>query len=375
MADVRAFPALRYAGSVEPVLAPPYDVLSDEQVAELKASNPHSVVYLTRPGSDYQGAADTLRRWTDEGVLERESRPMLYLHETQIEPGRSRLDLIAALRVEPYGTGAVVPHERTHRGPKEDRLALLRATATSLEPLWFLAPGLRARLAAAPPAREVREFNYEGRRHVLQTIDDAAWAGRIHEALDSQPVLIADGHHRYETTLAYAEERGGHPDAASRFTLALLTDLGDPGLEVLATHRVLRGGAAVTGGEPASSLAEVLSRIEGRVAAGYYRQGRFQVLPLEGTVAAAELHDQVIDNLLQRRNPEVHLRYTRDAREAVRLVDEGWGNHAFFLGTPDLNAILTAARRGVTMPQKTTYFAPKPPSGMAFHELSAAPVL
>ena len=375
MADVRGFPALRYAGDLEPVLAPPYDVLSDEQVAALKAADPHSVVYLTRPGTDYQGAAKTLQRWIEDGVLEREPKPVVYLHETHLEPGRSRLDLIAALRVEPYGTGAVVPHERTHRGPKEDRLALLRATATSLEPLWFLAEGLRSRLATAPAPRDVREFTYEGRQHVLRTIDDAAWISRIHEDLRPQPVLIADGHHRYETTLAYAEERGGPADAASRFTLALLTDLSDPGLEVLATHRVLRGGVGVTGGEAASSLDEVLARIEGQVAAGYYRQGRFQVLPLEGTVPAVDLHEQVVDNLLQQRDPEEYLRYTRDPHEAVRLVDEGWGDHAFFLGTPDLSAILGAARQGVTMPQKTTYFAPKPPSGMAFHELTSTPVL
>ena len=262
-----------------------------------------------------------------------------------------------------------------HRGPKADRLALLRATATSLEPLWFLAEGLRARLAGAPPPAEVREFTFEGRKHVLRTIDDAAWIARIHQELSSQPVLIADGHHRYETTVAYAEERGRPPDSASRFTLALLTDLADPGLQVLANHRVLRGGGPVSGGEPAASLEEVLVRIEGRMAAGHYRQGRFQVLPLEGAVAAVALHEQLIDNLLQKRDPEQHLLYTRDPQEAVRLVDEGWGDHPFLLGTPDLGAILSAARAGVTMPQKTTYFVPKPPSGMAFHELTDAPLL
>ncbi|MGH7913017.1 MAG: DUF1015 family protein, partial [Candidatus Dormibacteraceae bacterium] len=187
--------------------------------------------------------------------------------------------------------------------------------------------------------------------------------------------LIADGHHRYETMLAYTAERGGAEDAASRFTLALLTDLADPGLAAVATHRVLRGGVAVTGGEPAASLDEVLRRIDGEVAAGYYRDGRFQVLPLEGSVAALELHRQVVDNLLQRRDPEQHLRYTRDAAEAVRMVDDGAGDHAFFLGPPDLGAVLAAARQGVTMPQKTTYFAPKPPSGMAFHRLTDVPLL
>lgn len=375
MADLRGFPALRYAGDLEPVVAPPFDVLSDQEVAALRARSEHSVVRLTRPGTEYAAAAATLGRWIDEGVLVRESHPVMYLQETEIAPGRSRLDLIAALRVEPYESGAVVPHERTHRGPKEDRLALMRATRTSLEPLWFLAPGLRALLEAAPAPREVREFTFEGRQHMLRTIDDADWISELHTLLRAEPVMIADGHHRYETTLAYAAEREGDAGAAFRFTLALLTDLADPGLDVVATHRVLRGGVRVTGGEPASSLEDVLARIQGRVAAGYYHQGRFQVLPLEGTVAAAELHEQVIDNLLQRRDPEEHLRYTRDPREAVRLVDEGWGDHAFLLGPPDLAAILAAARRGVTMPQKTTYFAPKPPSGIAFHELTDRPLL
>jgi uncharacterized protein (DUF1015 family) len=105
------------------------------------------------------------------------------------------------------------------------------------------------------------------------------------------------------------------------------------------------------------------------VAAGYYHAGRFQVLPLEGEVPVLELHRQVIDNILGKRQAEDHLAYTRDPEEAVRWVDEGRGAAAFFLDTPDMAAVLRAAREGTTMPQKTTYFHPKPPSGMAFHRL------
>lgn len=371
VADVRAFRALRYAGPLDTVLSPPYDVLTEQQVAALRAACPHCAVRLTRPGSDYAGAATELEQWIAEGVLIEEQRPVMYFHETRLaeaEP-RRRLDLIAALRVEPYESGAVVPHERTHQGPKEDRLALFRATRASLEPLWFLAEDLRGLLAGAPAPSEVREFAFEGQQHVLRTIDDPAWQARVHAFFARRPVLIADGHHRYETMLAYAKERGGADDAASHFTLALLTDLADPGLQVVATHRVLTGGVPVTGGEPADSLTEVLQRVEHDVAAGYYRDGRFQVLPLEGRVAALELHRQVIDNLLGKRDPEQHLAYTRDAEEAVRSVDEGRGDAAFFLGPPDLEAVLAAAREGTTMPQKTTYFAPKPPTGMAFLRL------
>jgi uncharacterized protein (DUF1015 family) len=193
----------------------------------------------------------------------------------------------------------------------------------------------------------------------------------IAAALAPLPVLIADGHHRYETTLAYSQEAGGPPDAASRFTLAALTDLDDPGLEVLPTHRVMKAGIAVTGGEAAGSLEEVLAAIQGKVAAGVYREGRFQVLPLEGEVAVVDLHRQVIDNILGKRNPEDYLLYTRDPEEAVRWVDSGVGVTAFFLDAPDLRQVLRLAQEGKTLPQKSTYFHPKPPSGMVIHRLDA----
>jgi uncharacterized protein (DUF1015 family) len=383
MADVRPFRGLRYSEPLEAVVAPPYDVLTKDQVAEYRAHSPHNVVRLTRPGDDYEGAARLLEEWQAEGVLVEEPEPAMYVHETAYDPpheatglrgdpgdGRRRLDLLAVLRLEPYEARAVLPHERTHRGPKQDRLALLRATAASLEPLWFLAEGLRGLLESAPTS-QARRFQYAGERHTLRTVTDPAWIRAASGALAAREVLIADGHHRYETTLAYSQEVDGGPDAAARFTLALITDLADPGLVVLPTHRLLKAGVAVTGGEPAASLEETLSALRGRVAAGAYRDGRYQVLPLEGEVAAMELHRQVIDNVLGKRDPEEYLAYTRDPREAVRWVDSGAGVAAFLLDAPDLGAVLKVAREGTTMPQKTTYFFPKPPSGMVFHRLDS----
>jgi len=115
----------------------------------------------------------------------------------------------------------------------------------------------------------------------------------------------------------------------------------------------------------------VLEAIQGKVAAGVYRDGRFQVLPLEGELAVVELHRQVIDNILGRRSPEDFLLYTRDPEEAVRWVDSGVGVSAFFLDAPDLRQVLSLAREGKTLPQKSTYFHPKPPSGMVIHRLDA----
>jgi uncharacterized protein (DUF1015 family) len=373
IADVRALPGIRYqlarAGELSRLVAPPYDVIPEAELAGYEALSPYNVVRLTRPGRDYDGAARRFQEWLAGGILAAET-PSMYIHEVQFGGGRRR-DLLARLRLQPYEDRVVLPHERTHRGPKEDRLALLRATKANLEPLWFLYEG---RGSGLPQIVEVVTGRKpavvfkgpEETEHRLWVISDPALHAAVHSALEPLPVLIADGHHRYETSLAYAEEVGGEPDADSRFTLALLTDLDDPGLEVLPTHRVLKAGVAVTGGEEKASLAETLAALRGRVAAGAYRDHRFQVLPLEGALALVELHGQVIDNILGKRNPEEFLLYTRDAAEAVRWVDEGVGSAAFFLDAPDLRMVLKLAQEGKTLPQKSTYFHPKPPSGMVF---------
>jgi uncharacterized protein (DUF1015 family) len=353
-------------------VAPPYDVIPESELPRYRALSPYNVIRLTRPGTDYQSAAQTFETWTQEGVLQADP-PSMYVHEVELD-GRKRRDLVAALRLQPYEDRVVLPHERTHRGPKEDRLALLRATKVSLEPLWFIYEGRGTHLSAtvervAARAPAVSFTGPEGMRHRLWVISDQAIHESIHAVFESRSVLIADGHHRYETTLAFAEELGGPPDAASRFTLALLTDLDDAGLEVLPTPRVLKAGVAVTGGEPKGSLEETLAALQGRVAAGTYRDHQFQVIPLEGEVPVVELHEQVIDNILGKRSPEELLLYTRDAAEAVRWVDEGVGVAAFFLSPPDLRQVLKLARDGKTLPQKSTYFHPKPPSGMLFHRL------
>jgi len=341
-------------------------------VARYEALSPYNVVRLTRPGQDYDRAARTFQEWKAAGILAADP-PSMYLHEVRFA-GRRRRDLVAALRLQPYEDRVVLPHERTHRGPKEDRLALMRATNASLEPLWFLFEGRDNGLpqiidvvSARNPA--VVFTGPDGTEHRLWVISDPALHSAIHAALEPLPVLIADGHHRYETALAYAEELGGDAQAASRFTLALLTDLDDPGLEVLPTHRVFKAGVAVTGGEDRATLEETLAALTGRVAVGAYRDHRFQVLPLEGEVPVVELHSQVIDNILGKRNPEEFLLYTRDPAEAVRWVDGGAGSAAFFLDTPDLRLVLKLAQEGKTLPQKSTYFHPKPPSGMVFFEL------
>ena len=375
MAHVRPFHGTRYAvPDLGPVVSPPYDVIPEEALAGYRQRSPYNVVRLIRPGTDYAGAAALERSWLDSGVLADDRGPAFYLHEQRFD-GRSRRGLIGAVRLSPYGEGEVLPHERTHGGAKADRLELYRATATALEPLWFVYQGsgtelpklLDAGFAAEPTTCFTTD---DGGEHRFWTATDGAWQEAVSGAFAVLPLLIADGHHRYETAMTYAAEVGASGESAANHAMVLLVDIEDPGLVVLPTHRVMRiAPIAVTGGDPSASLAEMLAALRGRVAAGHYAGGRFQVLPLEGDLALVELHRQLIDNLLGKRSAEEVLIYTRDPEEAVRWVDEGKGQQAFFLDAPDLTMVLKLAQEGKVLPQKSTFFHPKPPSGMVFQRL------
>jgi uncharacterized protein (DUF1015 family) len=375
MARVRPFHGTRYTlPDLGPVVSPPYDVIPEEALPGYRERSPYNVVRLIRPGTDYTGAGTLERSWLESGVLREDSDPAFYLHEHSFE-GRKRRGLIAAVRLSPYSAGEVLPHEQTHGGAKADRLELYRATATAFEPLWFVYRGTGTdlpRLLDAGFAAEPRSTfrTDDGSEHWLWIAADPAWQAEVTRAFTELPLLIADGHHRYETALTYAAEVGPSSDAAASHAMVLLVDIDDPGLVVLPTHRVIRvAPVAVVGGEPAGSLAETLAALRGKVAAGHYAGGRFQVLPLEGELALVELHRQLIDNLLGKRSAEEVLLYTRDAEEAVRWVDEGRGQQAFFLDAPDLAVVLKLAQQGRVLPQKSTFFHPKPPSGMVLQRL------
>lgn len=228
---------------------------------------------------------------------------------------RARIELVAELRPVHLDGGAVRAVERATPEEVERRLVELRR-GVEPEPCLLL-------------AEDIRPLLESGR------IEEAA------RALASRPLLLVAGHDAYEAALA-----------DGRAAPVVIADLADPGLAPRPLHRVLTAGVAVTGGDPAGSLAELLQAIRGRVAAGTYRDGGFQLLPLEGEAAVVELHRQVIDNILGRRRPEDHLIYTGDPEEAVRLVDSGAGVAAFFVDAPDARAVWELARLGKTMPRR-----------------------
>src|SRR6266542_2435019 len=238
---------------------------------------------------------------------------------------------VISLRVEPYETGAVLPHERTHSGPKEGRLRLLRATRTQLEPIFLL--------------YEEEALEQPSRAPDLQSGGDKLWRiGSAPDFADTQ-LLIADGHHRYETALAYAEE-GGSP-----FLMVVLVPTGQEGLTIFPTHRVAQRLNGVSGtpiDEPDEELPGVV----------VYRGGRYELVPGEG------LDVEIVDRIA----PE-GVTYTPRRDEAVATVDRGDAEAAFLLRPTRIEDVWAIARRGETMPQKSTYFYPKLTSGLLFHPL------
>ena len=253
MAEVRPLQALHYnlgaIPSLADVTAPPYDVIDPRQRAELLARSPLNVVEIDLPqapagGDPYEHAAETLEAWTLQGVLTADREPAIWaLTQDYQGPDGSRhtrRGFLARVRVTEYGPGLVRPHERTQPGPKEDRLRLTEATRHNLSPIFALHPGDAWRHIEphldADPWGEVTDP--DGTVHRIWRVADPA----VHEALAAEladaELLIADGHHRYETARVYADEIGG--EGPHRYTLMCLVSLEDPGLTVFGTHRLLR---------------------------------------------------------------------------------------------------------------------------------------
>jgi uncharacterized protein (DUF1015 family) len=343
MAVVKPFRALRYdtgtAGPLEALVAPPYDVISPEQRDELKARSPHNVVRLTLP-DDEEEAARTLDDWRAQGVLVEEPPAFWALEQDYVGPdgiARTRFGIVGSLKVEPYETGTVLPHERTHAGPKEGRLRLLRATRVQLEPIFLLYDG------AAPVTRPGREPDLEVEGARLWRLDDPTLA----RAFDDKQLLIADGHHRYETAVAFAQEEG---TPASAQMLVVLVSTEDPGLEIFPTHRLFEAPRRLESDGNGAGAGEVVELT---------REGRRSV-----PVPAGMLDVQLVDTL-----GHEGISYTADADEAERRVRDGEAAVAYLLRPTRIEDVFAHARRGEVLPQKTTYFFPKLISGLLFHPL------
>ena len=351
MADVRPFRAVRYADPSTAVTAPPYDVLDEPQRAELRARDPHNVVWLTAD-PDEAKAGRRFGEWLAEGVLVRDETPAIWVLEQDVPDGagRTRMGIAASLRAEPYSTGVVLPHEQTHAGTRRRRLRLLRAAQAQLEPLFFLYDG-------APP------LAVPDRAPDLEAGDTRLWRLEgdhgVTEAFAGTQLLIADGHHRYETAVRFAEEGG---DAR---LLAVLVSTEDPGLAILPTHRVFEGRPDIRlDGEPFATPDEALAAL----AAEPFDHSAAVLVRRDATHVVRGGPGELDPELVERFGRE-GIGYTPDAADAVERVRSGAADCAFLLRATRIEDVFDHARRGLTMPPKSTYFFPKLLSGLLFHPL------
>jgi uncharacterized protein (DUF1015 family) len=396
MSDIRPFAALRYARDLATRMAPPYDVLDDAERAAF-ARDPENIVHLTLPpgpsgARDYAGAAQLLKKWTDSGVLVRDSRPALYVSEERIADGRVRRGFQAAVRLAEYSERVILPHERTMAGPKQDRLLLTRAVHANLEPLFFLyedrAQQLDALLQTALKGPSViRTRTTEGTELSLAPLTDVGEIEAIRSFLAERPLVIADGHHRYETMLRYRDEqraeRGGGTQAEHEFVLAYLVNAFDPGSRIQAIHRLLSGEirdpAAVLSGagfhsEPLSenSPQAVLDTLARRSAAEHV----FALVKPGGAVEIAGrgrgsrldvevLHEELLPGL------GGDLSFDAQPARLMQTLRARRGSLAILMHPLDADALFRTVQAGAVLPQKSTFFAPKIPAGLALRTLDA----
>jgi uncharacterized protein (DUF1015 family) len=394
MADLQPLRTLRYepsaVGSLEDVIAPPYDVIDAELRARLAARSPYNVGALDLPPS-YEEAATTLSDWRARGVLVREDEPAVWVlrqdYDAPDGQRRTRTGVLARVRVEDYGPGRIRPHERTHPGPKEDRLRLTRATRANLSPIFSLYddPGQSAWNAVeshthGAPWGEVTDD--EGTTHRLWRVDDEQAIDAFKAALDNRELLIADGHHRYETARVYQQEQ-----PSADHVLMCLVALQDDGLTVFPTHRLVRNAdkAALN----AALERDWTTEPRDTLSIGYYADGERKTLYLKDLAIAdaampgkpepyrrldtAVLESLILTGALGMTEDDIsHLNgldYARTEEQARAAVDAGEADAAFLMAPTPVERVRDVAAAGENMPPKSTYFYPKVLTGMVFNPL------
>ncbi len=426
MADVQPLRALHYdetvAGPLADVVAPPYDVIDASQRAALLARSPFNVVGVDLPQAEagardaYESAHELFESWQREGALVRDEQPALWAHAQEYTgpdgQRRTRRGFFCRVRIEGYGPGRVRPHERTHPGPKEDRLRLTRATRANISPIFSLYsdPQNAAWTALEPFTAETPwgdVSDADGTRHRVWRVSDASAIAAVQAATREAELLIADGHHRYETMQSYAEEvdaSGTAPNDEHRYILMCLVALEDPGLTVFPTHRLVnqldeaRRAALAEALQRDFEIVEIpLAQLaptpgDGPLELGYVTSAdeRAYRLTLKDQKIADEalsghsdayrrLDTGILETLLLKRalgmsDEDIShfngLFYARDTDEAVRFVRSGEYEAAFVMRPTPIAQVRDVAAAGENMPPKSTYFFPKLLTGLLFNPLS-----
>jgi uncharacterized protein (DUF1015 family) len=419
MAEIEPLRALHYdlerTGGLQPVVSPPYDVISPEQRKQLLAQSPYNAVAIDLPqsagGDPYEQAAKTLTEWIEQGIVTRDEEPAFWaLEQDYVGPDgqpRTRKGFLARVRVKEYGPGTVRPHERTHPGPKEDRLKLTRATKANLSPIFALysdpTHAAWTAIEAAKPAEPTgTQTDADGTANRLYRIDNPQAIELIKQAAAPSELLIADGHHRYETARVYAQEQGSH-EGPHQYVLTCLVALEDPGLTVFPTHRLVNNltddqrealrqtlstAFTVT---PLDSTDQLTPAANDELQLGYLDS--FHRRPLRLTLKDWSMIDQllsdhaepyrrldtavlealVLKQTLGYSNDDIdHLNglgYARSDQDAIDRLTSGGYQAAFFMAPTPVAKVAEVAAAGETMPPKSTYFYPKVPTGLIFSPL------
>ncbi|MEA2498542.1 MAG: hypothetical protein QOH26_947 [Actinomycetota bacterium] len=407
MPRLRPFRGIRYSPTqrLADVTCPPYDVISPEEQTRLHERDPNNAVRLelAQTGDDedgkYKNASETFRRWLDDGVLQQDEEPSFYVYRqdfTGDDGARRRVvGVIGALELEPFGSG-VLPHERTMPGPKKDRLALMRALPVNISPIYAIYRGgggvasFYGSLADRPPVGRFQDE--QGILHRLWKVTAPAEIELLAEALAPGPLVIADGHHRYETALAFAEESGDElPEAGTVMCLAVDADAEE--LVVLPYNRALRSpegpepivdALASLGArpiDPAAAKTELEKSTADHPFVFVTKDGEWLVEVSDEYVTRAvgerapawrdldvvALHEVLLPEVAPNAQEIV---FSKDPEEVRRLVqEEGW-TAGVLLRALHPAEVVEVARSGERMPQKASYFWPKAITGLVFHPLS-----
>jgi uncharacterized protein (DUF1015 family) len=392
------FRGLRYVpgmASIGQVMAPPYDVIGSAERVHLASRHPANSVLVELPQPDLQGgrdryqvAADLFARWQADGTLRPDPTPCLYPYRMTDAAGHASTGVLGALGLAAPGEESdILPHEQTLPKPKSDRLDLLRATRANLSPIWGLsmAHGLTATFDPTDDEPSADAYDDEGVRHQLWVLDDRDAIDAIAAAVATAPVVIADGHHRYETARTYQAEcrsQNGNAAGPHDLVLALIVELAEDQLTVGAIHRTISGlppgfdllgacGAWFDVVRAGAADERTLQALSDSLSLTLVTEGSaYLLLPLETTYEKAgnDLDSSLIAFLFSHLPPhESTHRHSID--EAVAALSSGEAQAAFLLRPVTVAQIESWAAARERMPPKTTYFSPKPRTGMVFRSL------
>jgi uncharacterized protein (DUF1015 family) len=440
MAKILPFTAWRYnketVSDLTTVLTQPYDKISPEMQERYYSQGPFNLVRIilgrrypgdTEDANVYTRAQDTYHSWIKTGILTREDKPTVYAYfQKYLVPGlaatKLRKGLIALGKLEDYHAKVVFPHERTLTGPKQDRLSLLRATQAHFESIFMLykddertVDGLLDQQTANPPAISV--VDEYGVEHTVWPIDDPATITRLQQFMADRPLIIADGHHRYETALAYRSERRaetGSSDETAPHEYMLMTffNTESEGLTILPTHRLVSNLDSfdsekflqfasrhfeinrVAVGETAALRQQLEAEGRSRMTIGFYPSASewFHLLSFrpgeESALLLADLspRQQQLDVIVLHRilieqglgidpkavEAQKHIVYLREFEAGIEAVRQGRAQVCFFLNPTRIGQMCEVALAGEVMPQKSTDFYPKLLSGLVIYSLSVS---